>query len=77
MHFITDIKNGEVDILSDIMQNDLIFRDLDDRAIATIPAPPTGWSHEALTQEGNALSEKLKQGANAYLGQSWVGGTEV
>lgn len=76
--FVTDIRNGEPDILRDISHNDLVLEDEYSRTVAIITKPVDGWSHEDLIScdEVKTLSE---QGVplDASLGGEWIGSTEV
>lgn len=80
--FVTDQRPGEPDILSEHRLNPLVIRScLDQREL--IQVLPTGpWTHQALEELSEGLtamfaSEFSEEGADAYLGSQWVGGTEV
>ena len=76
--FVTDVvRAGELDILSSIKMQTLSITDLSGVVIDTIPAPKRGWTHQLLEQVAAEYAEQTRQGANAYLGESWVGSTEV
>lgn len=77
--FITNVLPGETDILLRVASETLRITDLDGVEIIQIH-PITGpWTHEKLMQvsESLAILDALKNGANAYLGDTWVGSTEV
>ncbi|QEA38623.1 hypothetical protein FGL86_05705 [Pistricoccus aurantiacus] len=76
--FITDfLREGEPDILSSVKHETLVIRSLEGRLIELIAPPPAGWSHAALEKQAARLAPRTRMGADAYLGASWVGGTEV
>lgn len=75
--FITDIREGEMDILSPVKHEPLLILGLDGGLIDQVLAPASGWTHDALIAQGERLTPKTKQGAEAFLGSVWVGGTEV
>ena len=75
--FITDVKAGEPDILSPVRGETLHIKDLDGQPITTIPAPYKGWTHQVLKATAEQLAAKTSDGANAWLGEHWVGSTEV
>lgn len=55
----------------------LTLRDLEGRAVATVDAPSCGWSHLALCEAARRLCPSDSGGLDAFVGQQWVGGTEV
>lgn len=75
--FVTDIRLGEVDILSQAQHNVLLIKNLNGDAITSITPPQTGWSHRSLTEVAEDLPPETERGADAYLGNVWVGSTEV
>jgi len=75
--FITDVWEGEPDILQAVQGEPLQVYGLDGGLIDTIPAPVGGWTHDGLTNQAERLTPKTRDGADAYLGSQWVGGTEV
>ncbi|EOW6411049.1 MULTISPECIES: hypothetical protein [Cronobacter] len=72
--YITDQHNGEADILASHQSEILILRNLEGSELLRVTAPETGWTHEALCAIQPVESE---EGADAYLGEQWVGSTEV
>lgn len=76
IHFITDQQPGEPDTLADCRHDSLHITDLDGTPICTVAAPTEGWDHWALCQLG-VDPVLLRDGADAYLGSTWVGSTEV
>lgn len=75
--FITDVLPGEIDILSVVRHETLTIRSLDDDHIASFDAPPAGWTHARLCELARQTADQTTDGADAYLGGTWVGGTEV
>lgn len=75
--FITDRLPGEPEILAPIRHHSLRIQDLEGKVLANLPCPPGGWTHELLVGQVETLSLDLREGADAYLGDDWVGGTEV
>lgn len=75
--FITDIQEGEGDILRPVKHEPLVIRSLEGRLIERVAPPPAGWSHADLQKQASRLDPKTRMGADAYLGASWVGSTEV
>ena len=72
--FITDVRPGEPDILSDLADKELIITDIDSVEVTRISPPPSGGTHELLEQH----SEHEHGGPlDAYLGSDWVGSSEV
>lgn len=75
--FVTDCRPGESDILDAVRMEPLKLADLQGRLIASHVAPAGGWTHEALQRVAAALESQCAAGAEAYIGEQWVGGTEV
>lgn len=78
MKFITDVIGDEPELLTPLIAMEpLTIVDLFDRSVVLFryEAPPGGWSHESLCSLDIPIP-KL-QGADAYLGQEWVGSTEI
>lgn len=74
---VTDVMPGEPDILSPVKHCALIITDFDGDKIKDIPAPAGGWTHEALMALAETVSIPAGDGANAHLGDCWIGSTEV
>ena len=72
--YITDVQGNESDILSAIRHNELIIRRLDGDVLTRQAAPAEGWTHLELMA---VQPENCEEGADAYLGDHWVGSTEV
>lgn len=76
--FITDIKSdSEPDLLHSHRFFPLMVTTLDGAAIASYAPPRVGWQQPQLEQISRELSGTLEMGANAYLGKTWIGSTEV
>jgi len=83
--FITDRQTRrdgtqERDLLTGRRLAPLVIRSLEGEKIAEV-LPSGPWTHDTLTGLVPGLeamfADQLKQGADAYLGGQWVGGTEV
>lgn len=74
---VTDVWEGEPDILRPVKREPLKVYCLGGSLIETIPAPAGGWTHERLECQAKELTPKTRGGADAFLGEQWVGGTEV
>lgn len=77
--FITDVRPGEPEILPRVANETLRITDLDGVEIIQIHPVSGPWTHDKLVQVGESLVilDVLKNGANAYLGDTWIGSTEV
>lgn len=74
IHYITDQKPGETDVLSDLRFSKLIIRSLEGEELFSQDAPETGWTHDLLCM---IQPDSIGYGADAYLNGSWIGSTEV
>lgn len=75
--FITDQRSGEPDILSPNKSAPLRIFSLDGIELSCVAAPTGGWTHEDLLGQARSLEHLAQNGADAYLGDAWVGSTEV
>lgn len=78
--FVTDIQSErELDILTAVACEDLQIRSPQGELLRAIPAPEDGWTHEKLMAVSHLqeTQELTVDGADCYLGGSWVGSTEV
>lgn len=76
--FITDqAAASEADILSSCAQEMLTIRSLDGVDLHVQAAPALGWTHSKLTKVSCEIEGLTGGGADAFLGASWVGSTEV
>ncbi|HAZ6178585.1 TPA: hypothetical protein J8G71_004956 [Escherichia coli] len=74
LHYITDQRPGEPDILTPVKHSRLIIKSLEGNEIYNQKAPDGGWTHELLSK---VQPEGMQDGANAYLENQWIGSTEI
>lgn len=74
MHYITDQRAGEPDILTPVKNSRLTIRSLDGQIIHSQAAPDNGWTHLLLCE---VQPEGMESGADAWLDEVWIGSTEV
>lgn len=77
--FITDTRPGESPILDENSIQPLVFKTLDGEVAAVIQTDEP-WTHERLSSIDLVSvlgAEYSQQGFEAFIGESWVGGTEV
>ncbi|MBK4772801.1 MAG: hypothetical protein FT726_24670 [Pantoea sp. Morm] len=74
MHYCTDQRAGEPDILMPIKNGKLIIRSLEGQIIHSQAAPENGWTHLLLCE---VQPEGMEFGADAWLDDVWIGSTEV
>lgn len=83
--FITDRRKRrdgtyERDILADVAHLPLTILAIDESPIAVMTSK-TEWTHASLVallpQLNENFAEQLSEGANAYLGDQFVGSTEI
>ncbi|EOR7868432.1 hypothetical protein FYL99_RS25905 [Escherichia coli] len=72
--YVTDIQEGETDILTPLKRFPLVIRALDGTKLHMQDAPDQGWTHEALAA---VQPDGVNEGADAYLNAQWIGSTEV
>lgn len=65
---------GESDLLSGFESEALRIVDDTGQQVALIPAPAVGWSHDSLEA---AAQPQTGHAWDAYLGNQWVGSSEV
>lgn len=77
MKFITDTRAGEMEILTpaNLFKTLRIVHGDDGQLLFTCVAPQDGWTHEKLCALELPLGDQ--PWADAYLGDEWVGSTEV
>lgn len=68
-------QRNEPDILSGQEHLPLTILDLTDNVVVVIPAPSNGWNIEML--ESVDCDEAAPFGWNAYLGDRWIGSSEL
>ncbi|EBK3897056.1 hypothetical protein JYC24_004628 [Escherichia coli] len=74
LHYITDQRPGEPDILAPVKHSRLIIKSLEGYEIYSQEAPDGGWNHELLNK---VQPEGMQDGADAYLENQWIGSTEI
>ncbi|MDU2731663.1 MULTISPECIES: hypothetical protein [Pantoea] len=74
MHYITDQRADEPDILTPVKTGKLTICSLDGQIIHTQAAPENGWTHLLLCE---VQPEGMESGADAWLDDVWIGSTEV
>lgn len=77
--FVTDQRPGEPCIIKGNALSPLQLKSLDDMVLAVL-LPEEPWTHERLASLPMEIilgKEVLLGGVNAFLGDQWVGGTEV
>ena len=77
IHFWTDRRPGEPDILAPLKDATLMVTTIEGDSLYMSTAPAEGWTHERLEEKARALSILTSDGANAWLGAELVGSTEV
>lgn len=71
--FVTDVQPGEPDFLRPLVNEPLVIR-CGEKELKRIDAPPAGWTHELLCEHDEVETDDM---ADAYLGEEWIGSTEV
>ncbi|WP_305372790.1 hypothetical protein [Photobacterium leiognathi] len=78
LKFITNIEKGEPDILSSEAEKPLMILSLEGQLLARYEPPVNGWTHDRLTQLASEFPHQWDYcGADALLGESFVGSTEI
>ncbi len=72
--FITDVKNGEPDILKEVKEGDLTLYS-ESGVILTVSAPKEGWSHNLLVRLYSEI--EFVTPVEAKVSGVWIGSTEV
>jgi hypothetical protein len=75
--FVSDVRPGETAFASAIFHEALHIADLDGHTIAIVQAPLNGWTHQKLVAIAEEMHVRTLEGADAKLGDIWVGSTEV
>jgi len=77
IYLITDILEGEPDILTPINKKVLYIRYLDGELLSEVH-PIDYWTHDSLMEVVNNFEEHdvCANGADAFLGDEWIGSTE-
>ncbi|UGS48600.1 hypothetical protein JMT66_23265 (plasmid) [Kosakonia cowanii] len=72
--YITDQRPGEPDLIAGSEHATLEIRSLEGELLQSVAAPRMGWTHASLSA---VQPQEAEEGADAYLGGSWIGSTEV
>ena len=76
--FITDIQGNEPDILTPHKHKRLLIMSMEGQYLNSYEPPKTGWTHDTLSKLTEVFpSEWNTCGADALLGDQFVGSTEV
>ena len=76
IYLVTDRRPGEPEIPTFAFRQPLRITALDGAPIANIQPPIDGWTHERLQQHVERLAQATRAGADAWLGDRWIGSTE-
>lgn len=77
--FITDTRSGESPFLDESSIQPLVFKTLEGEVAAVIPTDKP-WNHErlsAINLDAVLGPDYASHGFDAYVGDAWVGSTEV
>lgn len=76
IYFITNQLNDEPCILQEVKTQELRITTLDGEEILTVKCSGA-WTHEKIISiDLSPFEEKIRQGADAYIGDKWIGSTE-
>jgi len=76
--FITDRRGeSEPEILPRIAAGPLVIKNLQGKHLLAFPAPAGGWTHKGLCGVAQTIDPLTADGADAFVGDDWVGSTEV
>lgn len=75
---VTDTKAGEQEIINDDnKKNALILIDESGKRLSKLKAPHEGWRHESLIDACKSIQIPALVSIDAFLGDIWIGSTEV
>jgi hypothetical protein len=78
LKFITDRQANEPEILEPVKDKSLLIMSLEGQCLGIYDAPKQGWTHYKLCQLSETFPEQwLFCGADALIGDQWVGSTEI
>ena len=80
IHWVTDIREGETDILAGTTGQPLTIQSIDGVILLALTRPGQQWTHDYLCSLplGQLIGEEaLNGGVSAYIGTEFVGSTEV
>lgn len=71
-------REHELDLLIGVESDPLIIKN-EDQTVIEVPAPTGGWTHNELDryQEIDIDTDGMPVALEAYIGDRWVGSTEV
>ena len=71
-------RKNELDLLIGVESDPLIIKN-EDQTVIEVPAPAGGWTHEELEryQEVDIDTDGMSLALEAYIGERWIGSTEV
>lgn len=77
--FITDITSkSEMNILEPVKDKNLLIVSLEGQLLGSFEPPKNGWTHDDLCEKNKTFPKEWNVcGADALLGEQWVGSTEV
>lgn len=74
MIVVRPLHDTEPDLLVGYEHQALVIKDMDEKEIHRMDAPKDGWSHDKLeTIDYDSISPEW----DAYLGNQWIGSSEV
>ncbi|MEZ9698822.1 hypothetical protein AB4455_12045 [Vibrio sp. 10N.261.46.E12] len=76
--FITDRQGSEPDILTPNQHKKLMIISDEGQSLRTYNAPSSGWTHDTLVKLSDFFPPQWNVcGAEAWLGEQWIGSTEI
>lgn len=77
LNLITDQLGDEPDVLTPLKHAEFEIRSLAGKVLMTIAAPSAGWTHAELAAVSAEYEPITHDGADGFLDNQWVGGTEI
>lgn len=77
LNLVTDQRPGEPDLLATVKHLAFEIRSFAGNVLETAAAPVSGWTHEQLLAVVMQHEAITRDGADGYLGDHWVGSTEI
>lgn len=74
---VTDQRAGEPDLLAPVKHSPFEMRSLRGEVLKVVEAPASGWTHELLLAVAATHEWITGEGGDGYLGDQWVGSTEI
>jgi len=77
IYLITDTRDNELPIPQENFSSDFVIKSLEGEELKIFHSP-SPWTHENLLEVTDQISREgvCQSGADAYLGDYWVGSTE-